>query len=139
MAIGIRIRQIREQKGMSQGDIEEITGLLRSYVSRVENGHTVPSLETLERFAAALGVPVYRLFYTGDDTPATPSLTPGTSASEVAPALEGGKDKASVRFAVKLNQYADMVLDGDREVLLAIAKRLAMRARPQQFTSGELR
>src|SRR5208282_582079 len=131
MAIGMRIRQIREQKGMSQGDIEETTGLLRSYVSRVENGHTVPSLETVERFAAALGVPVYRFFYTGDDPPATPSPTHGATTSELAPALEGGKDRASARFAVKLNQYADMVLDGDREVLLAIAKRLAMRSRPQ--------
>jgi transcriptional regulator with XRE-family HTH domain len=135
MAIGLRIRQIREQKGMSQGDIEETTGMLRSYVSRVENGHTVPSLETLERFSAALRVPVYRFFYTGDDPPATPSLTPRATISEQDPA-PGGKDRASARFAVKLNQYADMVLDADRDVLLAIAKRLAMRSRPQ-FTGGE--
>ena len=47
MLIGARLRQLREQKQMSQGDIEERTGLLRCYVSRVENGHTVPSLETL--------------------------------------------------------------------------------------------
>jgi transcriptional regulator with XRE-family HTH domain len=64
--IGQRIRQIREQKKLSQGDIEETTGLLRCYVSRVENGHTVPSLETLERFAAALDIPLYRFFYTGE-------------------------------------------------------------------------
>jgi len=136
MAIGLRIRQLREEKGMSQGDIEEITGLLRSYVSRVENGHTVPSLETLERFAAALAVPVYRFFYTGDDPPATPNLTPRATTSELGPALEGGRDTASARFAVKLNQYADMVLDSDRDVLLAIAKRLAMRSRPQ-FIAGD--
>jgi len=137
MGIGLRIRQLREEKGMSQGDIEEITGLLRSYVSRVENGHTVPSLETLERFAAALAVPVYRFFYTGDDPPATQNLLPRATISELAPGSEGGKDRASARFVVKLNQYADMVLDGDREVLLAIAKRLAMRSRPQ-FTGEEL-
>ena len=63
MLIGARLRQLREQKQMSQGDIEERTGLSRWYVSRVENGHTVPSLGTLERFAGVLGVPLYQLFY----------------------------------------------------------------------------
>ena len=67
MLIGTRLRQLREQKHMSQGDIEERTGLLRCYVSRVENGHTVPSLETLERFAAVLDVPLYQLFYSGEE------------------------------------------------------------------------
>jgi transcriptional regulator with XRE-family HTH domain len=127
MPIGLRIRQLREEKGMSQGDIEEMTGLLRSYVSRVENGHTIPSLETLERFGAALGVPVYRFFYEGDNPPATPNLTPHETISEVARAPQGDRERANTRFAVKLNRYAGMVLDGDREILLAIAKRLAMR------------
>jgi transcriptional regulator with XRE-family HTH domain len=70
MLIGQRIRQLREQKGLSQGDLEAATGLLRGYISRVENGHTVPSLETLERFAAALDVPLYQLFYTAEGGPA---------------------------------------------------------------------
>jgi transcriptional regulator with XRE-family HTH domain len=47
---------------MSQGDIERSTGMLRAYISRVEHGHTVPSLGSLERFAAALDVPFYQLF-----------------------------------------------------------------------------
>ena len=71
MLIGTRLRQLREEKHMSQGDIEERTGLLRCYVSRVENGHTVPSLETLERFAAVLDVPLYQLFYCGEEVPPT--------------------------------------------------------------------
>lgn len=74
MPIGARIRQLREQKGLSQGDIERMTGLLRCYTSRVENGHTVPSLETLERFAAALGIPLYELFYTGAEPPPRKSV-----------------------------------------------------------------
>jgi transcriptional regulator with XRE-family HTH domain len=45
--IGEVIRSYRGQRGLSQGDIERRTGLLRCYLSRVENGHTVPSLETL--------------------------------------------------------------------------------------------
>src|ERR1700758_910447 len=69
MYIADRIRKVREYKKLSQGDIEKRTGLLRCYVSRVENGHTVPSLETLEKFARALEVPLYQLFYEDQDTP----------------------------------------------------------------------
>jgi transcriptional regulator with XRE-family HTH domain len=66
MVIGERLRQLREQRKLSQGDMEERTGLLRCYTSRVENGHTVPMLETLEKYARTLDIPVYRLFYEGD-------------------------------------------------------------------------
>jgi transcriptional regulator with XRE-family HTH domain len=58
MVIGDRLKTLRESKNLSQGDIEKRTGLLRCYVSRVENGHTVPSLETLEKFAGSLEVPL---------------------------------------------------------------------------------
>src|SRR5438552_18969159 len=84
MKIGARLRQLRQQKGLSQGDIEAATGLLRCYTSRVENGHTVPSLETLERFASALEIPLYMLFYEGEGQPATPALTPRPSFEETA-------------------------------------------------------
>ena len=125
MPIGTRLRQLREHKGMSQGDIEEITGLLRCYISRVENGHTVPSLETLERFAAALDVPLYRLFYTAEDSPSTPNLTPRRTLEQLAE--EGGPNGANARFLLKLKKYADKVVDADREVILSLAKRLATR------------
>lgn len=75
MLIGERLRAIREAKKMSQGDVEHRTGLLRAYISRVENGHTVPAVETLEKFARALEVPIYQLFYEGDKTLA-PTLKP---------------------------------------------------------------
>ena len=70
MVIGDRLRTLRETKKFSQGDIEKRTGLLRCYISRVENGHTVPSVETLEKMARALEVPMYELFYVGDGPPA---------------------------------------------------------------------
>ena len=66
MLIGKRLREIREARNLSQGDIERRTGLIRHYVSRVENGHTVPAVETLEKFARALEVPMYALFYDGE-------------------------------------------------------------------------
>ena len=66
MNIGKRIRQLRSQRGLSQAAVERRTGLLRSYISRVEHGHTVPSPETLERLAKALGVPVGQLLNARD-------------------------------------------------------------------------
>lgn len=62
MVIGERLKQLRESKKFSQGDIEVKTGLLRCYTSRVENGHTVPAIETLEKYARALDVELYQLF-----------------------------------------------------------------------------
>ncbi len=74
MIIGDRLRVLREQKQFSQGEIEKRTGLLRCYISRVENGHTVPAVETLEKFARALEVPMYQLFYDGEEPPKLPNL-----------------------------------------------------------------
>ena len=69
MYIAEKLRQFRESKNLSQGDIEKRTGLLRCYISRVENGHTVPAIETLEKLARALEVPMYKLFYDGEEPP----------------------------------------------------------------------
>jgi transcriptional regulator with XRE-family HTH domain len=78
MVIGERLKALREQKNLSQGDIEHRTGLLRCYISRVENGHTSPAIETVEKFARALHVPMYQLFYDGEKPPAKKvRLNPG--------------------------------------------------------------
>ena len=78
LMIGERLRTIRELKNLSQGDIEKRTGLIRCYTSRVENGHTVPAVETLEKFARALEVPMYQLFYDGEKPPVKRSkISPG--------------------------------------------------------------
>ncbi len=74
MIIGDRLRALREEKKFSQGDIEKRTGLLRCYISRVENGHTVPAIETLEKMARALEVPLYQLFYDGEEPPSSPTF-----------------------------------------------------------------
>ena len=73
MVIGDRLRELRETTNLSQGDIEKRTGLLRCYVSRVENGHTVPNIETLEKLAAAFEVPLWKIFYEGS-VPAHPLI-----------------------------------------------------------------
>ena len=69
LMIGERLRTFRESKNLSQGDIEQRTGMMRSYTSRVENGHTVPSIETLAKYAQALDIPLYQIFYDGEEAP----------------------------------------------------------------------
>jgi len=125
MLIGQRIRQLREQKNLSQGDIEKASGLLRCYISRVEHGHTIPSLDTLERFASALDVPLYRLFYSGEDTPATPNLTPRRTLEELAE--EAGVGGAEARFLLRLKGLVGRMVEQDRTFLLDFARKLAAR------------
>jgi transcriptional regulator with XRE-family HTH domain len=83
MVICDRLRELRESKNLSQGDIEKRTGLLRCYVSRVENGHTVPAIETLEKLARALEVPLYQLFYDGEKPPQIPNVLKGKASDDI--------------------------------------------------------
>ncbi len=104
MLLGKRIRELREGKRLSQGEIEKRTGLLRSYISRVENGHTVPSLVTLERMAAAMEVPLYQLFYEGEGPALTPEAESRKSGGNLKP-RDGAKSK--VRFARLRKELAE--------------------------------
>ena len=126
MLIGQRLRKIREEKGLSQGDIEHASGLLRCYISRVEHGHTVPSLDTLERFAAALEVPLPEHSSSGmDGPPATPHLGPRPSVEELAD--EPGPSGSEARFPLKLREYIAQMAEPDRVFLLDFARKLAAR------------
>jgi transcriptional regulator with XRE-family HTH domain len=123
VSIGGRLRALRQQRGFSQGDLERASGLARSYISRVEHGHTVPSLETLERFAAALGVPLYRLFYEGEKPPPMPHLTYRPSLEELA--NEPGAEGAEARFLLKVRKVVRHTKESDRSVLVDLARKLA--------------
>jgi transcriptional regulator with XRE-family HTH domain len=125
MVIGTKLRSLREEKGLSQGDIEKSTGLLRCYISRIENGHTIPSLETLERFAGALDVPLYKLFYSGDGEAPTPNLLRRKSMDELAE--EPGEAGEEARFMLQLKNVVTRLGDPDRDVVLTLAKKLATR------------
>jgi transcriptional regulator with XRE-family HTH domain len=102
MIVGERLRTLREEKKFSQGDIEKRTGLLRCYISRVENGHTVPAVETLEKFARALEIPVYQIFYEDGEPP---HLPPSLKRKEPKEILWGetGKDARSLQFFVAVS------------------------------------
>jgi transcriptional regulator with XRE-family HTH domain len=119
--IGDRLRAMREDKHFSQGDIEKKTGLLRCYISRVENGHTVPAIETLEKMARALEVPMYQLFYDGEEPPKLPNLPKRKSADDIAWG-SGGKD---ARYLGKLRRLLARTEEEDRKLLLFMAQKMA--------------
>jgi transcriptional regulator with XRE-family HTH domain len=121
MIIGERLREMREEKKLSQGDIEKRTGLLRCYISRVENGHTVPAIETLEKLARALEVPLYQLFYEGNEPPKLPNLLKRKTSDDI---VWGSTGKNSV-YLHKLVRCLSKATDSDRKLLLAMAQKVA--------------
>src|SRR5690348_18331919 len=121
MIIGERLREMREEKKLSQGDIEKRTGLLRCYISRVENGHTVPAIETLEKLARAMEVPMYQLFYDGDEPPKLPNLPKRKSSDDIA----WGSSGKDARYLGKLRRLLAKSEEGDRKLLLCMAQKMA--------------
>ncbi len=121
MVICDRLRELRESKNLSQGDIEKRTGLLRCYISRVENGHTVPAVETLEKFARALEVPLYQLFYDGETPPQLPNLLKRKTSDDIVWESKG-KDALCLH---KLRKCLSKAAGKDRKILLSVAQELA--------------
>jgi len=121
MVIGDRLRALREQKNLSQGDIEKRTGLLRCYISRVENGHTVPAIETLEKFARAVEIPLYQLFYDGEEPPKLPNLPKRKTGNDIAWGSSGRDAKMLDKFR-RLLSRAD---EKDLKILLFMAQKMA--------------
>lgn len=111
--IGATIRDFRLQRRMSQGDIEKRTGLLRCYLSRVENGHTVPSLDTLQKIAGALEVPLSQFF--AEDS--LPKEVPEVSLA-----------KEDIHFLTQVQRYSSQLSDTDRRLLLAMVRKFAATA-----------
>jgi transcriptional regulator with XRE-family HTH domain len=111
--IGTTIRDYRLQKRMSQGDIEKRTGLLRCYLSRVENGHTVPSLDTLQKIASALDMQLSQFF----------------AEETVAKEMSGlNLNEEEIRFLTQIQRYSSQLGESDRRLLLAMVKKFASTA-----------
>jgi transcriptional regulator with XRE-family HTH domain len=106
---------------LSQGDIEKRTGLLRCYISRVENGHTVPAIETLEKLARAMEIPMYQLFYDSEEPPKLPNLPKRKSSDDMA----WGSSGKDARYLGKLRRLLAKTEDEDRKLLLFMAQRMA--------------
>ena len=125
MLIGQRIRQLREQKGLSQGDLQQSSGLPRAYISRVEHGHRVASLRTLRKFAKGLDVPLYQLFYEGEEPLPTPHLTPRRTLEQLA--REPGAGGLEAQFVLKLRRLMRRMTESERRFLLEVTRKLAAR------------
>src|SRR5438876_4255312 len=112
MILGERLRTVREQKELSQGDVEKRSGLLRCYISRVENGHTVPAVETLEKLARALEVPMYELLYEGEEPPKAemPGGKPGQTL--------WSSSERDAKYLRKLQHYQARMSEEDRDLTL---------------------
>ena len=123
MIIGDRLREMREAKQLSQGDIEKRTGLLRCYISRAENGHTVPAIETLEKMARALEVPLYQLFYDGEAPPKLPSVLMRKRSDDNA----WGRVGKSARYLSKLRRLLSKTDEGNRKLILHMVQKMANR------------
>jgi transcriptional regulator with XRE-family HTH domain len=123
MIIGDRLRELREGKKLSQGDIEKRTGLLRCYISRVENGHTVPAIETLEKMARAFEVPMYQLFYDGEEPPKLPNLPRRELSNENA----WGSSGKDARFLSKLRRLLGKTDEKNRKLILYMTQKMARR------------
>ena len=123
MIIGDHLRAIREEKKLSQGEIEKRTGLLRCYISRVENGHTVPAVETLEKFARALEVPLYQLFYDSDKPPSLPNILKRKSAGEIA----WGSSGKDAHLLAKFCRLFSQMKPDDLKLLMLMAQKMARR------------
>ena len=124
MQIGQRLRELREAKEFGQGVIEKRTGLLRCYVSRVENGHTVPSIDTLEKWARALEVPLYKMFHDGEEP--LPKMKHLAVSEELSLWGEGPNEWKELVLLIKDLARMD---DRKRGLLLRMAQNLALRAR----------
>ena len=132
MIIADRLRALREAKQLSQGDIEKRTGLLRCYISRVENGHTVPAIETIEKMARALEVPMYQVFYDGDQPPDLPNLPKRKSSDDIA----WGSTGKDARYLGKLRRLLAKTEESNRKLILYMAQKMAG-SKSRQATKGD--
>jgi transcriptional regulator with XRE-family HTH domain len=120
MIIGERLRELREAKHLTQRDVEHKTALQRCYVSRVENGYTVPTLETLEKFARALEIPLYQLFYDGEE----PTKLPNSLKGRLSDDTRWGSSGKKASYLHKLRKCLAKTEEPDRKIVLLLAKKM---------------
>ena len=128
MVIGDRLKELRESKELSQGDIEKRTGLLRCYISRVENGHTVPAVATLEKMARALEVPMYQLFHDGAASPSIRNLRLPKGSEEW-----GSKGNDADYLSKLCKLPSRKWKPDDQKLLFHMAQKVAKRSQPASY------
>lgn len=131
MLIGQKLREIREAKKISQVEITGATGLVQPYISRVENGHTVPGVETLEKWASALKIPLYQILYDGEEPP-KPLRLSANHQGEL-----WGDSGPQINDLKRLRRYLAKMREEERELLMSLAGRMASRTRHSAEKSEE--
>jgi len=126
MEIGRRLRELRESRNLSQGDIEVRTGLLRCYTSRVENGHTVPSVETIAKYANALGIPLYAFFPSEENAPRVEPPLPSKDPDWGSTPRERFQNHQIITALRKIKEH-------DRQLVLALVRRLTKGCRAKRY------
>jgi transcriptional regulator with XRE-family HTH domain len=116
--IGEVLKEVRKGKKMSQGDIENRTGLIRAYVSRVENGHTIPNLFTLEKFARALDVPLWQIIR---------GTVEGPTPSPIVERRKVGTPAGVKNDVRRIEQEMIKMPPKNRQLLVEIARRMVRR------------
>jgi transcriptional regulator with XRE-family HTH domain len=123
LIVGERLRVLRKEKKLSQVEVENRTGLHCCYISRVEHGHTIPAVETLEKFARALEVPMYQLFYEGQYPPELPNLPKRKSGN----GTEWGSKGKDARLVAKFCRLFGRMERDDLALVMLTAQKLAKR------------
>jgi transcriptional regulator with XRE-family HTH domain len=123
--IGDVIRAYRNDRGLSQGDIERRTGLLRCYLSRVENGHTVPSLETLAKIAEAMDITIADFF-------------PGAESAQdkETKKILGELSDEEIRFLAEIKRYGNALSEENKKLVLAMIRKMASDPLPMRKSNG---
>ena len=119
MVVGQRIRELREEKKLTRGDLQERTGLQRTYIWRVENGYTVPAIETLEKFARGLKVPIHTFFYDGKKPPPLVHIDADSGL--------WGARKQDKKMLRKFRRYLAQIDESERSLLMYLAEEMARR------------
>jgi len=127
MIIADRLRNIREMKKLSQGELARRSGVLRCYLSRVENGHTVPSIETLEKIARAFEIPMYQLFYEDEKSPERTAIARGGIQKP-----EWGSTGKEARFLRELQRCLGKMRERERQILLRFAATVSQLSRKRR-------
>ncbi|MDX6711025.1 MAG: hypothetical protein QOH96_2041 [Blastocatellia bacterium] len=122
MMMGDHLRFLREQMDLSQGDIQKRTGLLRCYISRVENNHTTPSVETLQKMALAMDIQLHQVLYDGPRPPELPKLVPENEDS--IPDTWGARGNEA-RSLSKLRRFLAQMTPRNRTILTTLISQLS--------------
>jgi transcriptional regulator with XRE-family HTH domain len=125
MEIGRRLKELRESRNLSQGDIGVRSGLLRCYTSRVENGHTVPSVDTIAKYANALGIPLFAFFPNEENVRRVEPSLPSKDSDWGATLRQRFQNHKIITALTKMNE-------GDRQLVLALVQRLTKAKRAKR-------